>query len=280
MNKDSTFMRVLQNPNGAAGLTIVLLIVLMAIFAGVISPFDPVVQARGKELAVPGVPFWLGTDQYGRDILSRLIHGSRISLMVAIIAVGAGGSIGILTGLVTGYRGGWLDTLVMRIFDVIMAYPAIILGITIVAVIGTGSLNVAYALAIVYIPQFARVVRASVISQKEREYVTCAIAIGCKDRRIIFKHIFPNSIGPILVQTSLSFGAAVLAEASLSFLGLGTQPPSPSWGTMISEGRTYLRQAWWYPVFPGLALALFSTGLNYFSDALRDALDPGRRNLV
>ena len=234
---------------------------------------------RGKELVAPGGSFLVGTDQYGRDFLSRLIFGSRISLIVALISVVVGGGLGMLTGLLSGYYGGWVDALLMRIFDVILAYPALILSIAIVAVIGTGWINVAYALSIVYVPQFARIVRASVLTQKELEYVSAAASLGCTESRIMFRQILPNCIGPILVQSSLSFGHAVLAESSLSFLGLGTQPPLPSWGTMISEGQTFLGQAWWYPVFPGLALAFLCISLNFLSDTIRDAFDPSRRSL-
>ena len=280
MRARSVLSYVLRKPTGLVGLGVVLIVILVAISAPIISPFDPVKQAKGKELIPPGAPFFLGTDEFGRDIFSRLIYGSQISLMVAVVSVVIGGGVGVLTGLISGYRGGWLDAILMRIFDVILAYPAIILGIAIVAVIGSGSMNVAYALAIVYIPSFARMVRASVLTLKEREFVSAAVTIGCSDLRVMFLHIWPNCVGPVLVQASLSFGYSVLAEASLSFLGLGTQPPNPSWGTMISEGRAFLRVAWWYSVFPGVALATLSTGLNYFSDALRDTLDPGRRALA
>jgi len=258
---------------------VILLYVLVAILAPLLAPFDPVKQARGKELVAPGHSFLVGTDQYGRDILSRLIFGTRISLIVALISVVVGGGLGMLTGLLSGYYGGWVDSVLMRIFDVILAYPALILSIAIVAVIGTGWMNVAYALSIVYVPQFARIVRASVLTQKELEYVSAAASLGCTESRIMFRQILPNCIGPILVQSSLSFGHAVLAESSLSFLGLGTQPPMPSWGTMISEGQTFLRQAWWYPVFPGLALAFLCISLNFLSDTIRDAFDPSRRSL-
>jgi len=279
MIAQSLFSHILHRPAGLVGLIVIILYVLVAILAPFVAPFDPVKQTRGKELAAPGDSFLVGTDQYGRDIFSRLIFGSRISLTVALISVVVGGGLGILTGLLSGYYGGWVDSVVMRIFDVILAYPALILSIAIVAVIGTGWINVAYALSIVYVPQFARIVRASVLTQKELEYVSAAASLGCTESRIMFRQILPNCIGPILVQSSLSFGHAVLAESSLSFLGLGTQPPFPSWGTMISEGQTYLRQAWWYPVFPGLALAFLSISLNFLSDTIRDAFDPSRRSL-
>ena len=195
-------------------------------------------------------------------------------MLVSLVAVGVGAGIGILTGLISGYRSGWVDAVLMRTSDVILSYPAIILGIAIVAVIGTGALNVAYALAIVNIPQFARLVRAAVLTQRSLEYVDSAVCAGCRERRIIFRHILPNCIGPILVQISLAVSFAVLAEASLSFLGLGTQPPDPSWGSMLGDGRAYLRQAWWYGFFPGLVLAVFQVGLNFLTDSLRNALDP------
>lgn len=269
---------VLSNPMGAFGLVVILLLSLMALFAPAIAPFPPLEQHNGDELLAPGEPYWLGTDEFGRDLLSRIIHGSRISLLVGVIAVTLGASVGVLTGLVTGYFGGWLDTVIMRFYDAILAFPAILLGIALIAVFGPGPIKIAILLGVVNVPGFARLTRASVLVQREQEYVLAARSIGCSSSRLIGRHLFPNCLGPILVQLSLSMGFAVLLEAGLSFLGLGTQPPDPSWGAMLNSSRPYLRVAWWYGVFPGLFLALLLVGLNYLSDALRDAVDPRTRN--
>jgi len=270
--------KLLTNPLGLTGLVILIAAVFVAVLAPVFSPLDPIAQAAGDELKAPGAPYLLGTDEFGRDILSRLIYGTRISLLVALIAVSIGGTIGTVTGLITGYFGGWVDNIIMRIWDFIMSYPAIIIGIAIIIVIGPGTLNVAYALAIVNIPIFSRLMRARVLTERESDYVQNARSVGCRDIRIIFQHILPNTYGPILVQVSLGMGFAILLEAGLSFLGLGAQPPTPSWGAMLNDGRSFLRQAWWYSVFPGMAIAILVFGLNSLTDALRDALDP-RKNV-
>ncbi len=266
--------RVLTHPAGVFGLTVLVGFILMAICAPLIAPYDPIKQIVGHELRAPSAEHWLGTDEYGRDLFSRIVYGCRISMLVSLIAVSTGGFLGIVLGLFSGYRGGLVDAVLMRVVDVMLSYPAIILGIAIVAVIGAGMFNVAYALAIVNVPHFARVVRASVLTQMGQEYVSSAIAAGCCDRRIMFLHVLPNCFGPILVQASTAIGVAVIAEASLSFLGLGTQPPNPSWGSILGDGRAFLRRAWWYGVSPGIFLATFQLGLNFLANALRDAFDP------
>ena len=269
---------VVRNTMSLFGLVVIVILGLMALLAPLIAPFPPLAQHGGDELLGPGAPYWLGTDEFGRDLLSRIIHGSRISLLVGVIAVGVGAGIGVFTGLISGYYGGWIDTLIMRLYDVILAFPAILLGIAMIAVLGTGPLKIALLLGVVNVPGFARLTRASVLVQREQEYILAARSIGSSGGRLIGRHLFPNCLGPILVQLSLSMGFAVLLEAGLSFLGLGTQPPDPSWGAMLNSSRPYLRVAWWYGVFPGLFLAVLLIGLNYFSDALRDAFDPRGRN--
>lgn len=269
-------VRTVRDPMGAFGLAIVLLLTLVALAAPLLAPFDPLAQHPGDELASPGMPYLLGTDEFGRDLLSRIIFGSRTSLLVGIVAVGLGAGVGISTGLLAGYLGGTLETAFMRVYDALLAFPTILLGIGVVAVLGSGPLNVAYAIAIAQTPNFARLTRSCVLSEREREYVTAARCLGAGDRRIMWLHVLPNCLAPLLVQLSLAMGIAVLAEAGLSFLGLGTQPPAPSWGAMLNESRAYLRQAPWYGVWPGVVLALLLIGLNYLSDALRDALDPHR----
>lgn len=269
-----TFKRLLRNPAGLFGVIVLTLLLLIALFAGFIAPYDPIFQFQGSELAVPQSRFWLGTDEYGRDIFSRIVYGSRISLLVGIIAVAIGGVVGVTGGLAAGYRSGWVDAVVMRSCDALLAFPSILLGIAVASILGPGTTNAAVALALVSIPQFARITRASVLSEKQRDYVTAARALGANDWRILMLQIFPNTLSPLLVQLSLAMGFAVLLEAGLAFLGLGTQPPEPSWGTMLNTSRGFLRQAPWYAVFPGIALSLLLLGLNFLSDAVRDALDP------
>ncbi len=268
--------RTLRNPMGLFGAVVLGLLVVCALGAQLISPFDPLEQHPGSELLPPGSGFFLGTDNLGRDILSRIIFGSRASLLVGVVAVGLGASIGIATGLAAGYFGGVVDAVIMRIYDALLAFPAILLGIGVVSVLGTGMLSVAYALAIASLPIFARLMRSRVLSERERDYVLAARCIGAGDGRIMGMHVLPNAISPLIVQISLAMAFSVLAESALSFLGLGTQPPQPSWGTMLNESRAYLRTAPGFGIFPGAALALLLLGLNFLSDARRDALDPRR----
>jgi peptide/nickel transport system permease protein len=240
----------------------------------VIAPYDPLEQDGRAELVGPSAAHPFGTDELGRDLLSRVIYGSRTSLMVGVLAVTLGSLIGVTSGLAAGYVGGWLDALIMRVLDVLLAFPAILIGIAIAAMLGPGATNAAIALAIVSVPQFSRITRASVLGEKERDYVQAARSIGVRNVSIAVRHILPNTVSPFLVQLSLSMGYAVLLEAGLSFLGLGTQPPDPSWGGMLNASRTYLRDAPYYAIFPGIALSVLLLGLNFLSDALRDALDP------
>jgi ABC-type dipeptide/oligopeptide/nickel transport system permease subunit len=273
------FVQILRNPMGLFGAVVVSVLVVAAITAPLISPFDPIEQHPGSELLPPGGRFWLGTDSLGRDLLSRIIFGSRASLLVGIVAVGLGAGVGIATGLAAGYLGGWADVVIMRFYDALLSFPAILLGIGVVSVLGSGPLSVGYALAFATVPTFARLMRARVLSERERDYVLAARCIGARDGRIMRLHVLPNAMAPLLIQISLSMGFAVLAESALTFLGLGTQPPMPSWGGMLNESRAYLRTAPGFGIFPGLALALLLLGLNFLSDALRDALDPRRTNI-
>ena len=272
-------VQILRNPMGLFGAVVVSLLVIAAIAAPLISPFDPIEQHPGSELLPPGGRFLLGTDNLGRDLLSRVIFGSRSSLLIGVVAVGLGAGIGIATGLAAGYLGGWPDAVIMRCYDALLSFPAILLGIGVVSVLGTGPLSVGYALAIATVPTFARLMRARVLSEREREYVLAARCIGARDGRIMRLHVLPNAMAPLLIQISLSMGFAVLAESALTFLGVGTQPPMPSWGGMLNDSRAYLRTAPGFGIFPGLALALLLLGLNFLSDALRDALDPRRTNI-
>ncbi len=270
----------LRNPMGLFGLGLLLLLIVVALGAPMVAPFDPIEQHRGAELVPPGAPYRLGTDEFGRDILSRIIFGTRISLLVGIVAVVVGAGVGVPSGLVAGYFGGWVDGVIMRLWDALLAFPGILTGIAVVAVLGPSAVNAALALAIVNMPEFSRLTRAVVLRERERDYVLAARCLGGSDRRLIVRHLLPNCLAPLLVQLSLAMGFAVLLEAALSFLGLGTQPPAPSWGGMLNDSRTYLRQAPWYGIFPGIALAVMLVGLNYLSDALRQALDPRRINVA
>lgn len=256
------------------GFFIVLLLVVVAAFGRALAPYDPLGMDFGALFAPPSSSHLFGTDEFGRDIFSRVLYGARISLQVAFIAVGISGTAGVLLGLLAGFLGGWIDELVMRFMDVLFAFPAVLLAITIMAILGRGVGNAMIAIAIVYVPIFARVTRGAVIGVRGREYVTAARALGKRPFGIMLRHVLPNAIGPIIVQTSLSLAFAILAEAALSFFGLGTQPPDPSWGRMLSEGRGFLRQAPWMGIFPGLAIMLSVMGFNFLGDGLRDLLDP------
>lgn len=256
------------------GGSIVLLLALVAAFGASLAPYDPLAMDFGARFAPPSWAHPFGTDDFGRDLFSRVLHGAAVSFQVAFIAVGISGVAGVALGLLAGYLGGWLDEAIMRAMDVIFAFPAVLLAITVMAVLGRGVENAMIAIAIVYVPIFARVTRGAVISVRDREFVTAARALGTGHARIMLAHVLPNAAGPILVQTSLSLAFAILAEAALSFFGLGTQPPDPSWGRMLSEGRAFLGQAPWMGIFPGLAIMAAVLGFNLLGDGLRDVLDP------
>jgi peptide/nickel transport system permease protein len=272
-------LRMVTNPMGAAGLAIVVGMAALAILAPLVAPYSPTAQYPGRELQPPGPDFWLGSDDLGRDVFSRILFGARVSLVVGIVATALGAGAGVASGLLAGYVGGWIDSLIMRCYDVLLAFPGVIIGIAVVSVLGPSTLNVAYALALGGMPFFARLMRSSVLAERERDYVYAARSIGAADGRIMVVHVLPNTLAPLLVQLSLAIGFAVLAEAGLSFLGLGTQPPDPSWGSMLNDSRAYLREAPWYGLWPGVALSVLLVALNYVTDALRDALDPRRANL-
>jgi peptide/nickel transport system permease protein len=250
---------------------------VLALAADLVAPHDPLAQHVVARLKGPSGPHWLGTDQLGRDVLSRILHGYRSSLAVSVAAVGlallAGGGL----GLVAAYYRGWTDRIVMRCMDVLFAFPVMLLAIGIIAVLGPRSLSAAIAIAVVYTPIFARLLRGPALVIAESEYVLSARAVGASDARIMLRHILPNLSSVILVQTSLLLSAAILVEASLTFLGLGTQPPTPSLGLMLSEGRNFLQLAPWSAIFAGLAILFLSFAFNLFGDALRDTLDPRLR---
>jgi ABC-type dipeptide/oligopeptide/nickel transport system permease subunit len=258
-------------------LAIMLTVAVAAVAAPLVAPYDPFAMERGQELRPPSSLHWAGTDEYGRDVLSRIVFGARVSFGVGVLAVMLGGTVGIAAGLAAGYREGWGDTLVMRVSDALLAFPAMLLGIALTALLQPGAINAALALAIISAPQFARLARAGALAEKNKEYAMAARMIGASDRRVMLRHILPNLTSSIVVQLTLAMAFAALLEAGLSFLGLGVQPPNPSWGSMLNSARTYLRDAPWYAVAPGAALSLFLLGLNFLSDSLRSALDPRAR---
>ena len=258
-------------------LALVVIQVLVAGFAGTVAPYDPVAQDIIARMKGPSAAHWLGTDQFGRDVLSRIIHGSRTSLFVSALAVAAALLVGGTLGLVAAFYRGWADRLVMRAMDVLFAFPVMLLAIGVGAVLGPRTETAAVAIAVVYTPIFARLLRGPALVICESDYVTGARAAGASDARILFIHVLPNLASVVLVQTSLLLSAAILVEASLSFLGLGSQPPTPSLGLMLSEGRNFLMLAPWPALFSGVAILLLAFGLNLLGDALRDTLDPRLR---
>lgn len=271
--------RLLQIRSGRFGLFLVLALVLLSLFAPLVVPFSPLEMNRGDEFAPPSARYLFGTDQFGRDIFSRVLYGGRISLLVGFGSIGVAALIGVGSGLVAGYLLGTVDTVIMRLWDVLLAFPNIFLGIAVVAVLGPGPLVSALAIAVMNMPHFSRIARAAVIAEKQKEYVEAARAIGASDGRIVFKSILPNTIPPLLAQIATAIPRAILLEASLSFLGLGTQPPRPSWGNMLEDSREFLSRAPWYGLFPGLVLFLLVLGQIFLANAIRDLLDPTRQNI-
>lgn len=253
---------------------IVSIFVICAIFAPQVAPRDPLRISLRHVLQPPSIENLLGTDELGRDMLSRIIYGSRISLTIGVIAVAIGVLVGVPAGAIAGYYGGKADLVVQRIMDILLAVPGILLAIVVIAALGVGLFNTMIAIGIVSIPVYARLVRSLVLSIKEQEYISAARALGTGDLRIIFRHAMPNCLGPLIVLSTLQIATAVLAAAGLGFLGLGAQPPTPEWGTMLSGGRLYLRTAHHLATFPGLAIVLIVLGFNLLGDGLRDALDP------
>src|SRR5215468_2528171 len=266
--------RVLKSQAAIAGGIIVVLFVAVAVLAPALAPYEPLRGQLSERLLQPDSRHWLGTDELGRDVLSRVLYGARISLQIQIAAVGLALVLGTILGVIAGYIGRWPDLLIMRVVDIMMAFPGIFLALAIVAALGTGLGNVIVASAIFLVPQFARVVRGSVLTLKEKEFVEAARALGEGDVSIVTRYLLPNSLAPIIVQTSLRMATVLLTASGLSFLGLGVQPPSPEWGAMLSNARAYMITAPHVATVPGLAIMLVVLGFNLLGDGLRDALDP------
>ena len=269
-----------ENPGAVAGLLAIVLVTVAALTAPLIAPHDPDLQDRGAFLVPPvwaqggRAAYLLGTDAVGRDILSRIIYGARFSLLIGAIVITLSLSAGIVLGLIAGYARGWLETLIMRLMDIILALPSLLLAIVIVAILGPGLVNAMIAVAVTYIPQFVRLTRASVISEFTKEYVVASRVAGAGPLRLMLSTVLPNCWAPLIVQATLGFSNAILDAAALGFLGLGAQPPTPEWGTMLADAREFVLRAWWVVTFPGLAILITVLAFNLMGDGLRDALDP------
>ena len=272
------FKSLRKNKAAMFGMTAIILLVLCAIFADVIAPYGYDDQLLSRRFLFPCSEFPFGTDHLGRDILSRILYGSRISLLVGLVAVTISVSCGTIIGSIAGYYGGKVDNIIILCIDIMMAIPSILLAISIAAMLGQGLTNLMIAVGVAEIPRFSRIVRASILSVKEQEYVEAARAVGAGDLRIVLRHILPNCLAPMIVQATLSVGTAILDAAGLSFIGLGIQPPVPDWGGMLSAGRQYIRDYWYIVTFPGLMIMITIYALNLFGDGLRDALDPRLKN--
>ena len=271
------FKRLLKSPSAKIGGAICLMLVVTAIFAPMIAPYDPTELGVGQALQPPTWQNWFGTDEFGRDLFSRIVYGSRLTLYVGLIAVGISMTVGVLVGLVAGYVGGWLETVLMRMVDVLFSFTETLIALAAVAVLGPSLTNAMIAVGISSIPFYARITYGAVLVEKNKEYFKAAQAIGAKHLRLIFRHILPNILSPIIVVATVGVSVAVLSASALSFLGLGAQPPSPEWGAMLAAGRDYFKRAPWITTFPGVAIALTVLGFNLLGDALREALDPQQR---
>jgi len=273
----SSWRRARRHPSFAIGLALTAAIVVTAVCSLVYTPRDPLRMEITARLEPPSASHPMGTDQYGRDLLSRVMRGAVASLAVGAVAVGIGMAVGVVLGAAGGWVGGWVDEAAMRVADAIYGFPAVLSALLAAAVFGPSVLLSMVAVGIAYVPVFARLMRASVLALRAQEFVTAARALGARDGVILRRHVFPNAVSPLIVQATISFPLAILAEAALSYLGLGTQPPQPSWGLMLREAQNFLQLSPWYAVFPGAAIALAVLGFNLLGDGLRDLLDPRAR---
>ena len=270
--------RLWRNPGAIAGAIVLTAMIMLSVFAPVIAPYDPIAQDSSAIRAAPNADHPFGADTFGRDIFSRVLYGGRMSLPVGFVAVGITAVVGVALGLIAGYYGGRIDTVVMRGVDLMLAFPGIMLAMSLVAILGTSLFNLMLAVGIAAIPEYTRVVRGTVLSAREAEYVTAARVSGTSDRAIVLRHILPNVLPPVIVLATLGIAGAIILGSTLSFLGLGIKPPTPEWGNMLSDGRSMIRHQWWVSFFPGLAIMLTVLAINLLGDGLRDALDPRLRN--
>ncbi|RLE31734.1 D,D-dipeptide ABC transporter permease [Candidatus Acetothermia bacterium] len=268
---------VLRNPLSLSGLIIIILLILLAVLAPFIAPYDPFATDPLQKLQPPSTKHLMGTDGLGRDILSRVLYGTRISLWIAILILVTAGIFGTIVGIVAGYAGGFLDNILMRITDIFMAFPRLILAMAIAAALGPSLTNVVIAISFGAWTVFARLARSRAIAVREEDFVEAARALGASNLRILFKHILPMALSPVIVQATLSMGGIILTAAGLGFLGFGAQPPTPEWGVMVSDGRNFMPHGWWVSTFPGLAIMITVLGFNLLGDGIRDILDPRMR---
>ncbi len=266
--------RILRSPTALSGLVLSLAIVAMALLAPFLAPYDPIQMQLGARLQPPSLNHLFGTDDFGRDIFSRVVWGSQLALRLGFLSVLVAAGGGIPLGLIAGYYGGWVDNLISRLLEIVLAFPGILFAIAIIAMLGPSLDNLIIALGLFGWPGYARIVRGSVLSAKEREYVLAVRAVGARATRVMFRHILPNVLAPVIILSATRFGGALLAGSGLSFIGLGVPIPQPEWGAIMATGREYMASAWWITVFPGVLLALAVLGVNLFGDGLRDVLDP------
>jgi peptide/nickel transport system permease protein len=266
--------RFFKNKLSILGLAVVIILILVSLLAGVLRPYDPLKISISTRTQGPSPTHYLGTDHFGRDIYSRILSGAKISLTVGILSVALGALIGIILGAIGGYFGGWLDYVIVLILDTIISFPATLLAIGLMSVMGLGVTNIIVALAFIGIPVYGRVVRGAVLSIREKEYIEAARASGSSHLKLILIHVLPNAMAPLIVVTTIGVANAILIEAALSFLGLGVAPPAPSWGNMLADGRNFITQAPWMTIFPGIAISITVLGFNTLGDGLRDVLDP------
>ena len=266
-----------RSPLAVAGLVIIVGVLLVMVLAPVISPYDPNALDLRSRLAPPGPEHWLGTDQVGRDLLSRIIWGSRVSVTVGLAIVFFSMSIGTVVGAFSGLVGGRIDTAIMRLMDVLLSFPSFVMAMALAAALGPDLINAMMAIAVVRIPFYVRLARGQALSLRERPYVKAAVTFGASRLQIVRRHVVPNALAPIIVQSTLDIGGAILTAAALSFIGLGAQQPTAEWGAMVSSGRDFLLDQWWYPTFPGLAILVTAIGFNLLGDGLRDIFDPRLR---
>ncbi|MDP3743132.1 MAG: ABC transporter permease [Methylotenera sp.] len=277
MNR-SVFIKALSNPLASAGFIIIVLVFLLSMLAPFIAPYDPNDINVKAILLEPSMQHWMGTDGLGRDVLSRMLHGGRISLLVGLVAVGISTAIGIILGAIAGFYRGWIDTFIMRLVDVMLSIPSFFLILAVIAFLTPSIINIMIVIGLTSWMGVTRLVRAEFLSLNEREFVTASRTLGAKDARLIFTHLLPNSLTPIIVSAVLGVAGAVLMESGLSFLGLGVQAPQATWGNILTDGKEYIQFAWWLSLFPGLAILITVLGYNLLGEGLRDALDPRSSN--